>query len=141
MVMNPKTIELNPAAWIAASQKRPAFVPAIGGMLVVTFPGETMRCPVESVVDQDTVFVRIDKPPISRIHTFRFDDVVGVRRRVTASGERWEAQREPEFMAEQTRLHAAAEAAKPKPPKSAAPSAKLKPTQKTASTTKRSKPK
>lgn len=109
--MNPQTAALNPAALIAASQQRSKFIPLAGtrekpSYLVVQFPGESMRCPIEKVINDDTVIIRIDSPPMSRIHSFRFDEVVGVRRRVSSRGETWEAQTERDFLAEQKRRHA-----------------------------------
>jgi hypothetical protein len=122
MAVNPHTAALNPAALIAARQARSSFTPSVGGMLVIQMPGETMRCPVKNVIDADTVIVQIDKPPISRMHTFRFDDVVGVRRRVGPTGsETWEAQQDRDFLAEQRRMQ---EMANPTPPKAVAPAPK-----------------
>ena len=118
--MNPQTVALNPAALIAAHQRRSAFVPAVGGKLVVTFPGETMRCTVESVIDDDTAFIRVDSPPISRGHSFQFDRVYGVRRRFKLDREVWEAQTENDFMAEQAKQIEAREAANPRPRKAKA---------------------
>lgn len=119
--MNPQTAALNPAALISQHQQRSKFIPQAGTVekpsyLIVQFPGESMRCSVERVIDEDTVFIRINSPPISRSHSFRFDEVVGVRRRMTAGRQDvWEAQSEREFFAEQKRKHAAAEERKPKP--------------------------
>jgi hypothetical protein len=121
MTMNPQTAALNPAALISQQQQRSKFLPQAGttekpSYLVVQFPGESMRCPVERVIDEDTVFIRINSPPISRVHSFRFDEVVGVRRRMTVGRQDvWEAQTERDFFAEQKRKHAAAEERKPKP--------------------------
>lgn len=119
--MHPQTAALNPAALLASQQQRARFIPEAGTTekpkyLVVQFPGESMRCPVEQVIDEDTVFIRINSPPISRVHSFRFDEVVGVRRRSTVGRQDvWEAQTERDFFAEQKRKHAAAEERKPKP--------------------------
>lgn len=118
--MNPQTAALNPTALISQHQQRSKFLPQAGtadkpSYLVVQFPGESMRCPVEKVIDDDTVFIRIASPPISRVHSFRFDEVVGVRRRATVGRQDiWEAQTERDFFAEQKRKHAAAEERKPK---------------------------
>ena len=122
MAINPQTAALNPVALIAAQQKRTAFVPTVGtgdkpSYLIVQFPGETMRVPVEKVINDDTVIVRVASPPISRMHSFRFDELVCVRRRLIPR-EFWEAQTERDFMAEQKRLSDAAKAAaKPAPQK------------------------
>jgi hypothetical protein len=114
MSMNPQTVNLNPAALIAAAQKRSRFTPEKGGMLVVMFPGESMRCPVLKVLDEDTVIIKMDSAPMSRVHTFRFDVPYGVRRRVMDGKDIWEAQYENDFLAEQKRRHTAAVSAKPK---------------------------
>jgi hypothetical protein len=107
---------------IVNRQRRSAFIPQVGGFVVVQFPGETMRCEVKSVVDDDAVIVEIGKPPISRMHTFRFEEKVGVRRRVGPTGsETWEAQQDRDFLAEQRRMQ---EMANPTPPKAVAPAPK-----------------
>jgi hypothetical protein len=114
MATNPQTAALNPAALIAARQNRTAFVPEVGGYLIVTMPGESMRCPVRRVFDEDTVIVEIDRPPISPMHNFRFEDHVGVRRKFNKQGrEIWEAQRDREFLEEQKRI---TEMARPRAP-------------------------
>lgn len=115
MPINPQTANLNPAALIAAAQHRSRFVPTLNGFVVVQFPGETMRCPVKKVIDDNTVLVHIDSPPVSRMHTFRFDEIVGVRRRVLNTREFWEAQTERDFLAEQQKLHAAAHSSRRRP--------------------------
>lgn len=121
MAMHPQTAALNPAALIASQQRGSKFIPQAGttdkpSYLVVQFPGESMRCPVQKVVDEDTVIIRIDSPPISRVHSFRFDEIVGVRRRSTAGRQDvWEAQTERDFLAEQKRRHTTALERKPKP--------------------------
>lgn len=107
MATNPQTAALNPAALIAASQQRSRFVPSVDRMLIVTFPGETMRCPVKRVIDDDTALILVDSPPMSRMHSFRFETVYGVRRRIKNGVETWEAQYEPDFLAEQNRTHTA----------------------------------
>ena len=143
MAVNPHTVALNPAALIAARQARSSFTPEVGGMLVIQMPGESMRCPVKTVIDPDTVIVHIDKPPISRVHSFRYDAHVGVRRRIETTGrETWEAQQDADFLAEQRRLQemmnpptkAIAPAPKAAEPKKAAP-------QKKAATKPKAKPK
>lgn len=75
------------------------FVPRAGALLTVQMPGETMRCPIERVIDADTVIVLIDAPPMTRQHFFRKGDKVGVRR-VTINGtEVWEALSDRDFVA------------------------------------------
>lgn len=135
MAMNSQTAALNPSALIASRQQQHRFVPQAGTKenpkyLVVQFPGESMRCPVVKVIDENTVIIRIDSPPISRVHSFRFEEIVGVRRR-TAVGRQdsWEAQTERDFLAEQKRKHASAEDRKPKP----APQPKVAPAKQAAS--------
>lgn len=160
MAINPQTAALNPAALIASQQQRAKFIPQAGTKenpkyLIVQFPGESMRCPVEKIIDEDTVFIRINSPPISRVHSFRFDEVVGVRRRMTVGlQDVWEAQTERDFFAEQKRKHAAAEERKPRaapqpkptpakqatPPAKAAPPAAKKAAAKKPAPVKRKKP-
>jgi hypothetical protein len=120
MALNPETVMLNPSALVAAGQRRTKFVPVAGtndkpAYLVVHFPGESMRCVVKRVLDDDTALVQIISPPVSRVHTFRFEEIVGVRRRVRPVGEIWEAQYERDFFREADKKRAAAEAANPKP--------------------------
>ena len=117
MAVNPQTAALNPAALIAAGQRRSAFTPEVDKFLIVTLPGETMRCPVKRVIDDNTVIVQLATPPISRVHSFQFNDVVGVRRRAGLSGDFWEAQREADFLAEQKRLSEASQQSRPDAPK------------------------
>jgi hypothetical protein len=80
------------------------YKPVVGSMLVVVLPGETMRVPIQTIIDSDTVIVKIDTVPMSRSHTFRINDHVGVRRRVQDNRDVWEAQKDREFLAEQARL-------------------------------------
>jgi hypothetical protein len=134
MAINPQTAALNPAALIASQQRRSRFIPEAGTKenpkyLIVQFPGESTRCAVERVVDEDTAIIRIISPPISRVHSFRFDEIVGVRRRsVDGRQDVWEAQTERDFLAEQKRKHAAAEDRKPKPaPQPKAPAKQVAP--------------
>ena len=91
-----------------------AFQPEVGGHIVVQLGGETMRCPVHKVVSDDAVLVKIDSVPMAKTHSFRFEDIVGVRRRVVNARDVWEAQSDRDFLAEQARL---AEAAKKRPVK------------------------
>jgi hypothetical protein len=111
------------------------FKPAIGTHLVVQLPGETLRCPVQTVIDADTVIVKINVVPMAKSHTFRFGETVGVRRRVRNGHDVWEAQTDREFLAEQKR------AAPPKPAPQATPKvaakATLKPAPKRPAATKR----
>lgn len=109
MAMNPQTAMLNPAGVIASQQRRSAFTPEAGGFLIVQLPGESMRCEVKKVINEDTVIVKLGQP-ISKMHQFQLNDMVGVRRRVSPHGGRelWEAQRDREFVAEQERVRAMA---------------------------------
>ena len=125
-----KTAALNPAALIAARQRRTAFVPEVDGFLIVLLPGESMRCPVRKVFDDNTVIVELDKPPISKMHTFAMNDHVGVRRRIDNQGrEIWEAQRDRDFLQEQKRITEMARPtpAPPPPQPKAAPHVKVAP--------------
>ena len=119
MAVNPHTAALNPVALIAARQARSAFIPQVDGYVVIQMPGETMRCPIKNVIDPDTIIVQIDKPPISRVHNFQFEAMVGVRRRVVNGRETWEAQQDKDFLAEQRAMQQMANppASKAEPPR------------------------
>lgn len=82
------------------------FEPKVGTLLVVQLPGETMRCPVHKIVSPDAVIVKIDSAPMAKSHQFRFDDMVGVRRRIRDGRDIWEAQTDRDFLAEQKRMMA-----------------------------------
>jgi hypothetical protein len=126
--VNPQTAALNPAAIIAARQNRTRFVPKVDSFLVVLLPGESIRCPVRRVFDEDTVIVEIDRPPISKMHTFAMNDHVGVRRKLDNQGrEIWQAQRDREFLAEQRQLTEMARPPAPEPPPPPAPQVKTAP--------------
>ena len=120
LMASPSHFDLNPSALIASQQRRSAFVPKVDGHLVVQMPGESMRCLVKRVMDDDTVFVLIEFAPVARgQHMFAFNEVYGARRRTRDAREYWQLQTEREFMNEQQRLY---EAANPPPvaaPKSA----------------------
>jgi hypothetical protein len=109
MALDPRTAALNPSAVIAANQSSRKFIPKKDGFVVVQLPGESMRCEVVKVMDEDTVYVRIGQPPISRTHTMRMNDIIGVRRRLKAGmPDTWEGQRDDDFIAEQKRISDAA---------------------------------
>ena len=129
MAIDPLKAAFNPSAIIAANQRQSKFIPKAGGYLVVQLPGEMMRVPVEKVIDDDTAIIRLDSPPISRMHSFRFDEVIGVRRRFKNNMDVWEAQTERDFLAEQKRAH---KAAQPPEPPVAAPQKKQAAKRKTA---------
>lgn len=107
-----------------------SFVPKAGDHLVVQLPGERIRCPVERVIDTDTVIFRIDSPPMAKSHQFQFDRNYGARRRVLNGRDLWEAQYEREFLAEQSRI---VEAEKPRVKPVVAPVARSAPVKKAAS--------
>lgn len=107
-----------------------SFVPKAGDHLVVQLPGERIRCPVERVIDTDTVIFRIDSPPMAKSHQFQFDRNYGARRRLQNGRDFWEAQYEREFLAEQSRI---VEAEKPRVKPIAAPVARLAPVKKAKS--------
>ncbi len=102
-----------------------SFVPKAGDHLVVQLPGERIRCPVEKVIDTDTVIFRIDAPPMAKSHQFQFEHNYGARRRVLNGKDFWEAQYEREFLAEQGRKNEVAR------PKVVAPEVKAGPVKKT----------
>ena len=95
-------------ARVVASLPKPgtyrAFLPKLDDKLVVSFPGEQIRVPIVKIVDEDTVLIKLDSPPMSKSHRFEFDTVYGVRRRVKDGRDIWEAQYEREFLAEQQRM-------------------------------------
>lgn len=97
------------------------FIPKIDGHLVITMPGETMRCPVVKVIDDDTILFRVDSAPMAKAHNFGFDHIYGARRRVINGRDQWQAQEERDFLREQRRIVEAAapkvEAVKPAPAK------------------------
>lgn len=80
------------------------FVPRAGDYLVVQLPGERIRCPIERVINTDTVIFRIDSPPMAKTHQFQFEQNYGARRRLLNGRDFWEAQYEREFLAEQARV-------------------------------------
>jgi hypothetical protein len=94
------------------SRRYSSFVPVVGGKLVVQLPGETMRVPIEEVIDGDTVIVKLSQPPISRTHVFQFEKVYGARRRKKVTGEVWEVQYEQDFLKEQDEINARIRAAR-----------------------------
>jgi hypothetical protein len=98
------------------------FIPKIKDFLVISMPGETMRCPVEKVIDQNTVLFRVDSAPMAKAHNFGFDHIYGARRRVRDGRDVWEAQEERDFLREQKRIVEAAV-----PPKAVKPVEALKP--------------
>jgi len=123
-------LDLNPSALIAASQRRTKFIPRVGGYLIVQLPGESMRCLVKEVIDDDTAFVLIESAPIARgQHTFQFNEIYGVRRRTQNSRDFWEMQTEHAFLREQQRLYAEAN---PPPVEKARPAKKAQPRKKAA---------
>ena len=81
-----------------------SFAPKVKDYLVVQLPGETMRVPVTRVISPDAVLVRLDAVPMAKSHNFRFEDTIGVRRRIRNGRDVWEAQNDREFLAEQARL-------------------------------------
>lgn len=82
-----------------------AFAPKVDDYMVVQLPGESMRCVVERIVSPDAVIVRIVSVPMAKSHNFRFDQTVGVRRRVINGRDVWEGQNDREFLAEQARIN------------------------------------
>lgn len=69
------------------------FVPRVDQLLTVLLPGEILRTQVAKVIDQNTVFVRLDATPLnpSKAHSYRKGDLVAVRRNKGMLGECWEA--------------------------------------------------
>jgi hypothetical protein len=80
------------------------FVPEIGTLLAVQFPGEVIRCPVRKVISPDSVLVFVDSVPMAKSHSFEFEKTYGVRRRVRDERDVWEAQKDQDFLNEQARL-------------------------------------
>jgi hypothetical protein len=76
-----------PAAWEGAEEPPPE----ARALLVVDLGGETMRCIVREVVDDDTVIVEVHKQPFSRNHSRRQGDMVGALRKAGLMGETWQA--------------------------------------------------
>ena len=99
-----------------------AFLPKVDDHLVVTFPGEAIRCPVVKVIGDDTVLIHLNTVPMAKSHNFGFDKHYGVRRRVRNGRDVWEAQQDREFLAEQERVLAARP--KPEAMKKVAPASK-----------------
>lgn len=79
------------------------FIPEFDTVLVVTFPGETIRCPVKKVISTDAVLIHVSTPPMTKGHSFDFDKMYGARRRMRDGRDFWEAQKDQEFLAEQFR--------------------------------------
>lgn len=94
----------HPTASLPAPGIYQTFVPKEGEHLVVQFPGETIRCPVQKVVGDNAVLVKLDTPPMSRTHNFRHNDILGARRRIVNGRDVWEAQNDRDFLAEQARM-------------------------------------
>src|SRR6185503_19207394 len=80
------------------------FVPEIGTLLSVQFPGEVIRCPVKKVISSDAALIHVDSMPMAKSHTFEYDKTYGVRRRIKDGRDVWEAQKDREFLDEQARI-------------------------------------
>ena len=106
--LGPRGVPGQPPPDVALRLPRPGayrkFIPTVGTLVVVALPGETARVPVQKVVDDDTILIKLDTPPMAKTHNFRFNDVIGVRRRVKDGRDIWEAQTDRDFLNEQARL-------------------------------------
>ena len=80
------------------------YLPEMGSMLSVQFPGEVIRCTVKKIISPDAVLILVDSVPMAKSHTFEFDKMYGVRRRFQDGKDIWVAQKDDEFLAEQARL-------------------------------------
>jgi hypothetical protein len=73
--------------------KRGQYVPAAGGRLTVTLPGENVTSTVTSVKSRDVVICKLTGPVFGfgRLHSYRSGETVAVRRAVDQFGiEIWE---------------------------------------------------
>lgn len=105
------------------------YMPRVDDYLVVLMPGETMRCPVKKIISEDAVLFHTDTVPMAKSHSFEFDKMYGARRRVRNGRDVWEAQKDRDFLEEQTRILGAIETVKPKkrlPPEALKPVAPVK---------------
>lgn len=129
-----RAIRAKEKAFEVALSKQPVpglyqkFVPEIGTLLVISFPGESIRCPVKKIISPDSALIHLDSVPMAKSHTFEFDKTYGVRRRVQDGRDVWEAQKDAEFLTEQARILSAEQPAlKPRkrlPPETLKPAPK-----------------
>ena len=75
------------------------WMPREGDFVVVTMPGEMMRCEVVRLVDRDRIMAKVLDAPVSKVHLFRKDDVIGVRRTMQFGRVIWEALDDRDFLA------------------------------------------
>lgn len=96
------------------------FLPRPGCQLIVSLPGETLRCVVDQIISDDVVFVKIPQP-LTRNHSYRSGDLVACRRTPGLLGETWDVIEyrtptiPPEQLAETASAPRPAEMASPQP--------------------------
>lgn len=68
-----------------------AFLPKVDQPLIIDLPGEKLPATVKRVVNKDTAIVELTNQPLAKSHTYKFRELVPVRRTPGMLGETWQA--------------------------------------------------